>query len=139
MGLIGVGNSGIQTILPALGRTSGMQDWMVAAVFSLSAVIWGLLSSHWAVLSDRVGRKRMICLGLGGLVLSMLLSCLVALLALAKLVSPTMIFILLLVSRATAYSVPPQFQQPRPMPLTAPTAPTEPARSWRWPAPLVSA
>ena len=65
------GNTALQSVLPAIGRTFGYADTVIATAFSLSALFWTLTSPIWARLSDRHGRKRMILVGLLGFVISM--------------------------------------------------------------------
>lgn len=65
------GNMGLQSVLPAIGREFGLADTLVAAAFAISALMWTLASPFWARLSDRLGRKRVIMIGLGGFVVSM--------------------------------------------------------------------
>ncbi len=65
------GNMALQSVLPALGREFGLADTLVSAAFAISALLWTLTSPYWARLSDRVGRKRVILIGLSGFVLSM--------------------------------------------------------------------
>lgn len=65
------GNMGLQSVLPAIGRAFELQDTLVAGAFAISALMWALASPFWARLSDRMGRKRVILIGLGGFVVSM--------------------------------------------------------------------
>jgi len=65
------GNMGLQSVLPAIGREFGLADTLVAAAFAISALMWTLASPFWARLSDSLGRKRVIMIGLGGFVVSM--------------------------------------------------------------------
>ncbi len=65
------GNMGLQSVLPAIGRAFALQDSLVAGAFAISALMWALASPFWARLSDRIGRKRVILIGLGGFVVSM--------------------------------------------------------------------
>ena len=65
------GNMGLQSVLPAIGREFGLADTLVAAAFAISALMWTLASPFWARLSDTLGRKRVIMIGLGGFVASM--------------------------------------------------------------------
>lgn len=65
------GNMGLQSVLPAIGRRFELADTLVAGAFAISALMWTLASPYWARLSDRLGRKRVIQIGLGGFVVSM--------------------------------------------------------------------
>ena len=95
-----VGNTGLQSVLPAIGRSLAIPDPMVAAIFSLSALLWAFSSPFWARQSDIRGRKPLILLGLAGFAVSMLLCGLVVSAGLAKLAAPMVIFALFLISRA---------------------------------------
>ena len=66
-----LGNTGMQSVLPAIGRSIGFSDYLVAAIFSLSALLWALSSPVWARLSDLHGRKPQIMVGLAGFLVSM--------------------------------------------------------------------
>jgi MFS family permease len=70
---IAAGNTALQSVLPALGRSLGVKDSAVAAAFSVSALLWVLAAPFWANRSDRHGRRLMILLGLGGFCVSLLL------------------------------------------------------------------
>jgi len=70
---IAAGNTALQSVLPALGRSLGVKDSAVAAAFSVSALLWVIAAPFWAARSDRHGRRAMILLGLAGFSLSLLL------------------------------------------------------------------
>lgn len=95
-----MGNTGLQSVLPAIGRSIGIPDPMVAAIFSLSALLWAFSSPFWARQSDLRGRKPMMIVGLAGFAVSMILCGLVVSAGLAKLAAPMVIFGLFLVCRA---------------------------------------
>ena len=65
------GNMGLQSVLPAIGREFQLSDTLVAGAFAISALMWTLTSPFWARLSDRIGRKKVILIGLMGFVVSM--------------------------------------------------------------------
>lgn len=65
------GNMGLQSVLPAIGREFHLSDTLVAGAFAISALMWTVASPVWARLSDRLGRKNVILIGLGGFVVSM--------------------------------------------------------------------
>jgi len=66
------GNMGLQSVLPAIGREFRLSDTLVAGAFAISALMWTFTSPFWARLSDTLGRKRVIVIGLTGFVVSML-------------------------------------------------------------------
>ena len=70
---IAAGNTALQSVLPALGRSLGVNDSAVALAFSVSALLWVIAAPLWANRSGRHGHRAMILLGLGGYVLSLLL------------------------------------------------------------------
>jgi MFS family permease len=70
---IAAGNTALQSVLPALGRSLGVADRAVAAAFSVSALLWVLAAPFWANRSDIAGRRAMILLGMTGFVVSLLL------------------------------------------------------------------
>ncbi|MFN5618995.1 MAG: MFS transporter [Brevundimonas sp.] len=65
------GNMALQAVLPLIGRAFALPDTLVSAAFAISALLWTLSSPSWARPSDRLGRKRVILVGLGGFVASM--------------------------------------------------------------------
>src|ERR1044072_4947096 len=52
-----MGNTGLISVLPAIGRSIGIPDPMVSAIFSLSGLLWAFSSPSWARASDRYGRQ----------------------------------------------------------------------------------
>ncbi len=68
---IAAGNTALQSILPALGRSLHVADSGVAAAFSVSALLWVIAAPFWAKRSDRHGRRAMILLGMGGFAVSL--------------------------------------------------------------------
>jgi MFS family permease len=95
-----LGNTGMLSVLPAIGRQIGIPDALVAGIFSLSAVLWAITSPLWARQSDFWGRKPLILLGLTGFCVSMILCGLVVSAGLHHLAPPMVIFVLFLLSRA---------------------------------------
>ena len=88
-----VGNLGLVSVMPAIGRAIGISDHLVAAIFSLSALLWAISAPHWAKVSDVRGRKPMMMLGLGGFVFSMLGCALVVWAGLQALLAPVVVFL----------------------------------------------
>lgn len=67
------GNTALQSVMPALGRSLRLPDWIVALTFSFSALIWATSAPMWARRSDREGRRGMVLLGITGFTISGLL------------------------------------------------------------------
>lgn len=95
-----LGNTGMQSVLPAIGRSIGFPDYLVAAIFSLSALLWAVSSPGWARLSDKMGRKPLILVGLAGFMVSMVCCGLVVGAGVRHLAPMLAIFLLFLLSRA---------------------------------------
>lgn len=70
---IAAGNTALQSVLPALGRSLGVADNVVAGVFSVSALLWVIAAPFWANRSDRHGRRAMVLLGTAGFTISLFL------------------------------------------------------------------
>lgn len=98
------GNMALQSVLPAIGREFGLMDTLVSAAFAISALMWTLASPFWARLSDTLGRKRVIQVGLGGFVVSMAGFGLAATSGLEHWLGPVFAFVLMAVAR-TIYGV----------------------------------
>lgn len=70
---IAAGNTAMQSVLPALGRSLKVADSAVAAAFSVSAAIWVVAAPFWARRLDRHGQRKMVVTGLAGFTVSTLL------------------------------------------------------------------
>jgi MFS family permease len=95
-----MGNTGLISVLPAIGRSIGIPDFMVSGIFSLSALLWAFSSPFWARASDRYGRKPLMLLGLAGFAISQALCGAVVSAGLLHLAPPLVIFGLFLLARA---------------------------------------
>ena len=71
--VIGAGNTALQSVLPAIGRSLKLPDSLIALAFSASALVWVLAAPRWAKRSDRTGRRQMVITGMGGFSVSVLL------------------------------------------------------------------
>jgi len=90
---VAAGNTALQSVLPAIGRSLGLADTLIAVGFSFSSLVWTLTAPLWARRSDRHGRKAMLLTGSWGYVLSLIL-CGIALSAgITGLISPLAAFI----------------------------------------------
>jgi MFS family permease len=90
---IAAGNTALQSVLPALGRSLGAADSAVAAVFSVSALLWVIAAPFWANRSDRHGRRAMVLLGIAGFTVSLGLCGLFLALGINGLLGPVATFI----------------------------------------------
>ncbi len=95
-----IGNTGLISVLPLIGRSLKIPDEMVVAIFSLSAILWACSSPFWAKASDRYGRKPLMMVGLSGFMVSMTVCGLVVSAGLRQMAAPMVIFGLLLLGRA---------------------------------------
>ena len=98
------GNMALQSVLPAIGREFGIRDTIVSAAFAISALMWTLTSPYWARLSDRLGRKKVIMIGLAGFVASIGGFGLATTAGLQLWLAPILAFILMAIAR-TIYGV----------------------------------
>jgi len=98
--VVAIGNTGLMSILPAIGREIDIPDAFMAAILSLSALLWAVMSPIWARESDKRGRKPLIMLGLAGFAVSMLCCGLVVTAGLNHLAPWYVIFIVFLLARA---------------------------------------
>ena len=67
------GNTALQSVMPAIGREIGIDDFYVAIAYTWSAVLWVLLAPYWAEKSDHHGRKTLTMMGVSGFIVSMTL------------------------------------------------------------------
>ncbi|MBY8824009.1 MFS transporter [Sphingomonas colocasiae] len=96
-----IGNTGLISVMPTVGREIGISDFLIAGIFSLSALMWAISSPYWAGLSDRRGRKPLILVGLCGFVFSMMGCGLVVLAGLDRMAAPFIVFLAFLVIRSS--------------------------------------
>ncbi|MEH3102947.1 MAG: MFS transporter [Sphingomonas phyllosphaerae] len=111
---IAAGNTALQSVLPALGRSLGVRDAEVALAFSISALFWVLAAPFWAHRSHRHGRRAMILLGLGGYATSLVLCGAFLLAGINGWIGGTAAFVLFILGRviygATGAAAPPAVQ-----------------------------
>jgi len=97
--VIAAGNTALQSVLPALGRSLHAPDSAVAAVFSVSALLWVIAAPYWANRSDRHGRRAMVLVGLGGFTVSLGLCGLCLAMGINGLLGPAATFIAFIAGR----------------------------------------
>jgi MFS family permease len=71
--LLAIGHQGLMSVLPGVGRTMGLPDALISAAFGASSLCIVLMSSFWARMSDKHGRKPIMLVGLAGFTVSMTL------------------------------------------------------------------
>ncbi|MGE0740678.1 MAG: MFS transporter [Hyphomonadaceae bacterium] len=98
--VIGAGNSMLLAVAPPLVRELGLPDSSVGWIFSPSALIWVFSSPYWGRLSDRIGRKPVVALGLAAYCVSMTLFGAVVLLGLNGILTGVWLFVCLMLARA---------------------------------------
>ncbi|MFW2850697.1 MFS transporter [Sphingomonas sp. TX0543] len=96
---IAAGNTALQSVLPALGRSLGVMDSAVAAAFSVSALLWVIAAPFWANRSNRQGRRAMVLLGMGGFTVSLSLCGLFLAAGINGWISGTAAFVLFIIGR----------------------------------------
>ena len=96
---IAAGNTALQSVLPALGRSLGAADSAVAAVFSVSALLWVIAAPFWANRSDRHGRRAMVLVGVAGFTVSLLLCGVFLALGINGVLGPLATFIAFIIGR----------------------------------------
>ena len=65
------------TLLPSLGRATGLAEMQVGLIISCSSLVFALASPVWGTLSESLGRKRVLVIGLSGYSLGTLMFSLV--------------------------------------------------------------
>ena len=97
----GMGNSMTFAILPPLAREISMPDIWVSLVYTISSSFFLVMSQVWGAVSDSVGRKPVVVLGLVGFALSMAFVSAAVQLGLAGVLSVVWVFVALGAGRAT--------------------------------------
>ena len=69
--LTAIGNLGLVSVMPAIGRMLHIPDFLVAGIFSVSALTWAISSPFWVSRIERAGSAFYIRAGLVGFLLSM--------------------------------------------------------------------
>lgn len=98
--VIGAGNSMLLAVAPPLVRELRLPDSSVGWIFSLSALLWVLMSPGWGRLSDRIGRRPVAAFGLGAYAVSMASFGFVVMLGLNGLLAGFWLFTWLMLARA---------------------------------------
>lgn len=65
-----MGQTIVFSVLPPLARDLEMSNLAVVSIFMVSAMFWVMCGPYWGRLSDKIGRKPVVLIGLGGFVIS---------------------------------------------------------------------
>ncbi|HBC16395.1 MAG: MFS transporter [Qipengyuania citrea] len=77
------GNTAMQSVMPSIGTSLGVDDVWISLAYSWSALLWVVCAPFWARKSDQRGRKAMMALGMLGFIASFVLCGLILWLGLA--------------------------------------------------------
>lgn len=99
--VLGVGQSLVFAILAPLGREVGLVEVQITSIIAISALVFALATPFWGRLSDRVGRKPIILLGLLGYTVGTVVFASVFLAGLTGLLAGLTLYIVLLVARCS--------------------------------------
>jgi len=61
-----MGQSVVFSLMPALGRESGLSELQIASILSFSALVFALGSTFWGKFSTKWGRRSTLIIGLSG-------------------------------------------------------------------------
>lgn len=96
---VGAGQSVVFLTIPPLGRDLGLSEQQIGAIFGISALAWMIASPIWGTLSDRVGRKKIVIVGLVGCALSLIIFSTVISFGISGLLTGSILFLLLVIAR----------------------------------------
>ncbi len=94
-----IGQSLVFAILAPLGREVAMSELQITSIIATSALVFGLVSPWWGRLSDRIGRKPVIIVGLVGYTIGTVAFTSVFWGGMAGILSGTLLYVVALVTR----------------------------------------
>ncbi|WOJ98036.1 MFS transporter [Congregibacter brevis] len=97
----GIGQSLVFAILAPLGREVDLAEVQITSIIALSALVFAIASPYWGRLSDRVGRKPVILIGLIGYTVGTLLFTSVFMAGLAGVLSGLSLYGIALITRCS--------------------------------------
>ncbi|MFK8042260.1 MFS transporter [Congregibacter sp.] len=97
----GIGQSLVFAILAPLGREVNLAEVQITSIIALSALVFAVASPYWGRLSDRIGRKPVILIGLIGYTVGTLLFTSVFMAGLAGVLSGLALYGVALVTRCS--------------------------------------
>ena len=96
---VGAGQTIVFITIPPIARDLGLNEIQIGSIFATSAVAWMILSPVWGSLSDSLGRKKIVIVGLLGFAISLVLFSLTISLGQKELLTGTLLFVLLVSAR----------------------------------------
>ena len=96
---VGAGQSVVFLTIPPLGRDLGLTEQQIGSIFGISALAWMIASPLWGSMSDKVGRKKIVIVGLIGCALSLILFSTVIDFGISGSLAGTLLFLLLVLAR----------------------------------------
>ena len=97
---VGAGQSIVFITIPPLARDMGLTEIQIGSIFATSALAWIILSPYWGKLSDQIGRKKVIIIGLVGFAISLILFSSTISLGQKSVITGGALFFLLILARA---------------------------------------
>ena len=96
---VGAGQSIVFITIPPIARDLGLNEIQIGSIFATSALAWMILSPIWGSLSDSIGRKKIVIVGLSGFTISLILFSFTISLGQSGLLTGTFLFLLLVSAR----------------------------------------
>tara|TARA_B100000900_G_scaffold112269_1_gene93888 strand:+ start:374 stop:1624 length:1251 start_codon:yes stop_codon:yes gene_type:complete len=96
---VGAGQTIVFITIPPIARDLGLNEVQIGSIFATSAIAWMILSPIWGSLSDTIGRKRVVIIGLLGFAISLMLFSFTISLGQKQLLTGTLLFTLLVAAR----------------------------------------
>ena len=96
---VGAGQSIVFITIPPIARDLGLNEIQIGSIFATSALAWMILSPVWGSLSDSVGRKKIVIVGLLGFAVSLMLFSFTISLGQRELLTGSLLFLLLVAAR----------------------------------------
>ena len=96
---VGAGQALVFITIPPAARELGLTEIQIGLIFASSAIAWMIFSPKWGRLSDTLGRKKIVLIGLFGFAISLCLFSATINMGLSKYISGSLLLFLLIVSR----------------------------------------
>tara|TARA_Y100000741_G_scaffold345182_1_gene310406 strand:- start:585 stop:1823 length:1239 start_codon:yes stop_codon:yes gene_type:complete len=96
---VGAGQSVVFITIPPIARDLGLTEIQIGSIFATSAFFWMVFSPFWGSLSDSIGRKKVVIIGLSGFAVSLILFSFTISIGQAGKLTGLMLFALLVAAR----------------------------------------